>query len=159
MRLCIAGNRLSVYLGSIFTRLPVTVTYIAKGDAIYSQEPSIRSFCGYTSSKLNFPLLRHSCWRSVIPIPSDNFKGCLIFQASLLDHNVENKHEHAASRPFNFRPYSSLSFSFSLCLSLSLSLFPFFVLYPLLLFRYKRQLSNGTIMSVVQGVFFGIVGE
>lgn len=36
-------------------RFPFTAMYIAKDDAVYSRGPSLRSFCGYTSSKLNSP--------------------------------------------------------------------------------------------------------
>lgn len=112
-------------------RFPFTATYIAKDDAFYSRGPPLRSFCGYTSSKLNSP----SFFRLTLCDPCDTdflgfFKGQLIYQTSFLDHDVENKHEQAASHLFNFRPFSFL---------LSFTLFPFFLSPLYFLSLYTRS--------------------
>lgn len=139
--------------------LPVTATYIAKDNAFYSRGPPLRSFCGHTSSKLNFPLHPAPCWRSVIPIlvipiPSDSSKDSLSSRRRSL----------TATRRTNMntlRVVRLISVLFPPCLFLihfvSASLFSPF-LYALFSIRYKKQLPYGAVMSVV-GVFSGIVWE
>lgn len=74
-------------------RFLFTATYIAKDDAFYSRGEPLRSFCGHTSSKLNSPsplailTLYDSCDTDSLGF----FKGWLIYQASFLDRDVENK--------------------------------------------------------------------
>lgn len=74
-------------------RFLFTATYIAKDDAFYSRGEPLRSFCGHTSSKLNSPsplailTLYDSCDTDSLGF----FKEWLIYQASFLDRDVENK--------------------------------------------------------------------
>lgn len=132
VRLCTAGNRLSVYSGSVSAVLcasPLRLPRISrKDDAFYSRGPSLRDVLRIHIVEIKFPpppsvpavlTLRDPCDTDSLGF----FKGWLIFQASSLDRDVGNKHEHAASHPFNFRSF----FSPCPCLFhfISLSLFPF----------------------------------
>lgn len=114
-------------------RFLFTATYIAKDDAFYSRGEPLRSFCGHTSSKLNFPsplailTLYDSCDTDSLGF----FKGWLIYQASFLDRDVENK---------SMDTQQSVSFpSFSLS-----SLFHF--VSPLLIFSSSHSVQ-GTIIQ------------